>query len=320
MIADRSGFGLSTSIVEFGQERGTIQKAHRDRVGIMTKIADKTVLITGAAMGMGRLHAQRAVREKARHIVLWDLQEASLESTADELRRDGASVHTEVVDISSVDAIERAAERTLREVGLVQILFNNAGVVKPGDFLGHGVAGIERTFRVNTLGVMHVTRLFLPGMIASPSSHLVNISSASALMPIAYGSVYAASKWAVYCWSESLRLELEDQGHRHVKVTTVCPSFVGTGMFEGGKAPPMTRFLTPEGIVDSVWRAVSRDRILVIEPAMARSILPLRALLPTRVYDWIGRHIFRTHESLKGLTGRQTPGERAAPPREMARS
>jgi short-subunit dehydrogenase len=269
----------------------------------MTQVAGKTVLITGAGMGMGKRHAERATERGASRVVLWDINEQALAEAAEPLRRSGASVWTYRVDISQVDQIEQAAQQVLQEVGPVEVLFNNAGIVTPGDFMSHTAQDIERTIRVNTLGVMHVARTLLPAMVGTQAAHIVNISSASALIPLPYGSVYAASKWAAYCWSESLRIEMEDN-HPHIKVTTVCPSFVATGMFEGAKPPRSTRFLTTEEIVDAIWKGLERNRAVVIAPAMARIALPMRALLPLFVFDFLGRKVFGNYSAMKTLTGR----------------
>ena len=269
----------------------------------MTKVAAKTVLITGAAMGMGRLHAERAAERGASRIVLWDVNKAALDDTAQHLSAWKTTVETYIVDVSDPASIEESAREVLSK-GPVHVLFNNAGIVVPGDFLSHTPEQIERTIRINTLGVMYVARAFLPDMIKAREAHLVNIASASSLMPLPYGSVYAASKWACYCWSESVRLELEDQGHRNVHVTTVCPSFVATGMFEGAKAPYTTRFLTTEEIVDAVWRGMEKNKILVLAPFAVRSTLPMRALLPTRVFDFISRNFFGINDAMKNLRGR----------------
>lgn len=270
----------------------------------MTQVADKTVLVTGAAMGMGLRHAQRAVAAGAARVILWDVNERALGAAAESLATSKTKILTQVVDISDVDSIEEGARRSLADAGPVHVLFNNAGIVTPGSFLDHTATDIERTIRINTLGVMHVARLFLPGMIASREAHLVNISSASALMPLPYGSVYASSKWAVYCWSDSVRLELKDAGHHHVKVTTVCPSFVATGMFEGAKAPTSTRFLTTDEIVNAIWRGMERNQPIVIAPPMAKIVLPLRALLPTGIFDFLADKVFGSYSAMKTLRGR----------------
>ena len=270
----------------------------------MTQVAGKTVLITGAGMGMGKRHAERAVERGAGRVILWDINEQAMAETAEPLRRSGAKVDTYVVDVSHVDQIEQAAASVLDDVGAVEVLFNNAGIVTPGDFMSHSAQDIERTIRVNTLGIMHVARTLLPAMVQAPAAHIVNIASASALLPLPYGSVYAASKWAAYCWSESLRIELEDM-HPTVKVTTVCPSFVATGMFEGATAPRTTRFLTTDEIVDAIWKGLEKNKAVVVAPPVANIVLPLRAFLPLSIFDFLARKVFLSYSAMKTLKGRE---------------
>jgi short-subunit dehydrogenase len=278
----------------------------------MTRVADKTVLVTGAGMGMGRMHAERAVELGAARVVLWDYNENALAEAADALRGRGAAIHTYVVDVSDVEAVGYAGARTLDDAGPVHILINNAGVVAPGAFPSQTHEDIERVMRVNALGAMHVVRAFLDAMIQSPEAHIVNISSASALMPLPFGAVYAASKWAVYCWSESLRIELVELGHGQVRVTTVCPSFVATGMFEGARAPAGTRFLKTREVVDATWKAVRRNKALVLIPFLTRTALPMRALLPRPWFDFVARRVFGVYTAMRSLRGRE--GQAASPP------
>ena len=128
----------------------------------------------------------------------------------------------------------------------MDVLVNNAGIVHGGPFLDVPVERHLATYRVNVLGLVAVTHAFLPDLIASADSHLVNIASASGYIGLPHGSTYASSKWAVIGFSESLLLELELHGHRHVHVTTVCPSYVTTGLFDGARAARTTSLLSPE--------------------------------------------------------------------------
>lgn len=271
----------------------------------MTKVAGKTVLVTGAAMGMGRLHAQRALQGGAGQLILWDANEPALAATCRELGATGRNIDSAVVDVSDIAAIEVSARDALDRHGPVHVLINNAGIVVPGAFADQSPDQIERVIRINVLGAMHVARAFLDSMRQLPEAHLVNIASASALMPLPFGAVYASSKWAVYCWSESLRLELEDLGLRHIHVTTVCPSFVATGMFAGARAPRFTRFLKPIEVVDAAWRGMERNKPLVLTPWITRTVLPMRALLPRAAFDWISRRFFGVYDSMKPLKGHE---------------
>lgn len=273
----------------------------------METVAGKKILITGAAMGMGRLYAEHAVREKAGAVVLWDVNQAALDATAAELKAQGGTVFAYLVDVSSLDDIERTAAQVQREIGDIDILFNNAGIVRGKYFWEHdNRRDIQLTMAVNTLALMYIARAFLPAMIAGGrESRIVNVASAAGLVSNPRMSVYCASKWAATGWSDSLRLELEQAGHRHVKVTTVCPSYISTGMFEGVKAPLLTPVLTPEYVTGRVWTAMKRGRVLLTMPWTVKLSMAARGLLPIRVWDFLADKIFGVYHSMEQFTGRK---------------
>ena len=269
----------------------------------MSRFDQADILITGGARGMGRLLARRCLTEGARRVVLWDVDRAALDDTANELRDGGGTVETAVVDLRSADGIDSAAQRLIAAATAPGILFNNAGVVVGKPFDGHSRADIETTIQVNTIAPMLVTRAFLSVLIERRAGHVVNIASAAALTPNPNMSVYAASKWALLGWSESLRLELA-AARCGVRVTTVCPSYVDTGMFAGVRAPLLTPILRPEAVVDRIVRAVRQDRILVRVPAVVHLLPALRGLLPVRWFDRLIGRGCRVYGSMDGFTGR----------------
>lgn len=276
----------------------------------MTKIKHKIALVTGGASGIGKLMGQNCLKEGAERLVIWDINEQGLNLVAEEFRGQGYTVHTYVADISNVASVEEAAARTLADVGRVDILFNNAGVVAGNKtFAEHTSADIERTMRINAVGGMHVTRMFLPAMLERGNGHIVNIASAAGLTPNRNMSVYASSKWAMLGWSESLRLEMEAYNHEkkgsEMHVTTVCPSFIDTGMFNGVKQPLFTPALTPAFIAKRVIEAVLANEILVEEPFTVKLVPLMRGLLPTRVYDFIAEDVFGAYSSMSTFTGRK---------------
>lgn len=270
-------------------------------------VAGTRVLITGAAMGMGRIYAERAVEERAAAVVLWDVNRDALEATAGSLRAQGGVVHTFVVDLSHREAIANAAADVRREIGDIDILFNNAGIVRGKYFWEHEAAGdIELTMAVNALAPMYVAREFLPAMIANRrESRIVNIASASGLVSVPRMSVYGASKWAVTGWSDSLRLELQQAGHRHVRVTTVNPTYIGTGMFAGAKPMVMTPIMTPEYVTGRVWRAMKRGTPRLWLPKSVYLSAALKGILPLRAFDWMADRVFGVYRSMESFTGRK---------------
>ncbi|GAB2826199.1 SDR family oxidoreductase [Alpinimonas psychrophila] len=276
-------------------------------------IAGTRVLITGAAMGMGRLYAERAVAERADTVILWDINEEALAETAAALRlvsNAGADSDTLIVpmlvDISDRLQLEHAAQLVREEHGGVDVLINNAGVVKGALFWEHdNERDTEFTMRINTLAPMFLTREFLPGMIAGKRrSRIVNIASAAGTLSNPRMSVYAASKWALIGWSDSVRLELAQEGIRNVMVTTVCPSYIATGMFEGVKGPLMTPIMQPDYVVDRVWKAMKEGKGMLMLPWTVHMSKVLKGILPQAAFDVVADKVFGVYDTMEHFTGR----------------
>jgi all-trans-retinol dehydrogenase (NAD+) len=273
-------------------------------------VAGARVLITGAAMGMGRLYAERAVAEGATDVILWDRDAAALAGTAAELSgRAGAGtrVASYVVDISDLGAIAQTAQRVRVEVGNPDIVINNAGIVRGKYFWEHDNGDDTRpTMQINAMAPMYITREFLPAMIdnAYREARIVNIASAAGTLSHPRMSVYAASKAAVIGWSDSLRLELVQQDHGNVKVTTVCPSYISTGMFAGARGPLLTPVMTPEYVVDRVWKAMLRGTPMVMLPWTVGLSKALRGILPLPAWDAVAGTLFGVYRSMEKFTGR----------------
>jgi len=264
------------------------------------------VLVTGAAGGMGRLYALRAAREGAEVVILWDVDADALAGTAAEVAALGARAVPRTVDLADRAAIAGAA-REARAEGPLALLVNNAGIVRGAYFWDHAPdRDIALTMDINALAPMYVTLEFLPDMMAAAGRprRILNVASAAGTVSNPRMSVYAASKWAVIGWSDSLRLELEQQGYGHLKVTTFCPSYISTGMFEGARGPLLTPLMTPEDAVDRAWRATAAGRPLLIAPAMATLGKVLKGILPVRAWDFVGGKVFGIYTTMDSFTGR----------------
>ena len=272
-------------------------------------VAGSRFLITGAAMGMGRLYAERAVAEGASAVVLWDVNKKALDQTARELAATapaGVAVDGMVVDLSKREAIEKAAARVIASYGGVDVLINNAGIVRGGVFWEHeNAAHTEATMMVNTVAPMVATHEFLPGMMASGREcRIVNIASAAGLISNPKMSVYAASKWALIGWGDSVRLELKREGYGNVKLTTVAPTYISTGMFAGARGPLMTPLMTPEYVVGRVWKAMHAGKPMLMLPWTVHLSKFLKGVLPQRVFDVIADKVFHVYSSMDNFRGR----------------
>ncbi|WP_152274122.1 SDR family NAD(P)-dependent oxidoreductase [Arthrobacter koreensis] len=272
-------------------------------------VSGRTVLITGAAMGMGLLYAERAVREGAKAVVLWDRNADALEGAAQRLRGLGTSeVLPYTLDVSSAAEVAEKAEAVLAELGAPDVLINNAGIVRGKYFWEHTGTDIDAVMDVNTLAPMHITRAFLPGMIERRTpARILNVASASGTLSVPKMSVYTASKWAVIGWSDSLRLELEEAGHGHIQVTTLIPSYIKTGMFEGARGPLMTPLMDPEYVGDKAWKALLEGKARVQLPWTVPLGSALRGLLPQPAWDVVAGRIFKVYQSMDHFTGRPAP-------------
>ncbi len=268
----------------------------------MTALLGKTVLITGAASGIGRLMATRIAARGAR-LILWDVDAQRLGELHAELVAQGAAAQTYVCDLAQRDAIAAAAARVLQDCGPVDVLINNAGIVNGKPLLDSSDDEIERTFRINTLALFSTTRAFLPGMLARGAGHVVNIASAAGLAGVPRLADYSASKFAVVGFDESLRLELRHQGAK-VVTTLVCPFFIDTGMFRGVK----TRFswllpiLKPDEVAERIVRAIEANRRRLVMPRFVLAALLVRAL-PPRAFDAV-MAFFGITRSMDEFTGR----------------
>src|SRR5438445_1792497 len=273
----------------------------------MTTFRDHTILVTGAASGLGRLMSRTMAAEGGR-LVLWDVDAAGLQATRTELGASGASVATYVCDLSDRAAIAAVAARTLADCGPIDILVNNAGVVSGKTLLDESDRDIERTFAVNALALFWTTRAFLPAMLERDRGHIVTIASAAGLVGTSKLVDYCASKHAAVGFDESLRLELRRLGS-NVKTTVVCPFYISTGMFAGVK----TRFrlllpiLTPDYAADRIIRAVRRDRRRLVMPRLVYATW-LARLLPVPAFDGL-MEFLGVNRSMDEFVGRATADE-----------
>jgi len=269
------------------------------------------VLITGAAGGMGRMYAERAVAERAESVTLWDVDGATLARTVDEIgavSQGRTRVQSYVVDVADLGAIAKTAQRVRREVGNPDVLINNAGIVRGNRYFWETDNGEDTrpTMQVNALAPMYITREFIPGMIANAyrASRIVNVASAAGTLSNPRMAVYAASKAALIGWSDSLRIELEQADHTNVRVTTVTPSYISTGMFAGARGPVLAPVLEPEFVVDRVWKAMLAGTPLVELPWSVGLSRALRGVLPTRLFDRLVGDGFGVYRSMERFTGR----------------
>jgi all-trans-retinol dehydrogenase (NAD+) len=268
----------------------------------MTQLSSATAVITGGGSGIGRLLAHRMAARGARIVVL-DLAEDRFGDVVAEVTAAGGEAWGYACDVSDRAAVRDVAERVRSDIGAVDVVVNNAGVVSGSRLLDLPDEKIEQTFAVNTLALYWVTRAFLPEMVRRNRGHVVTIASAAGLVGVARQTDYSASKHAAVGFDESLRVELRRTAPGLV-TTVVCPFYVDTGMFEGVRTrfPRLLPILRQDEVADRIVSAIERDRRRLIMPPLVRFVPALR-VLPPRLFDRI-MDLFGVNRTMDTFVGR----------------
>ena len=264
----------------------------------MSNFKGKRVLITGGASGIGKIMGRLAL-QKGAELIIWDIDQANINNTLAELNKIG-TVHSYRLDVSNIAQVKETATLVKKEIGNVDILINNAGIVVGKYFQDHSTDEILRTMNINANAPMIVTQEFLSGMIAQNAGHICNIASSASLISNPRMSVYAASKWSVMGWSDSLRIEMQQQ-KLNVNITTVLPYYISTGMFKGVSS--VVPILKPEKVAQKIIRAIEKNRIIISMPWSMHFVRFFQGILPIWFFDWfVGRvmGIYKTMEKFEG--------------------
>ena len=202
----------------------------------MDEFDGRVAVVTGAASGIGFATASRFAREGMR-VVLADIERAPLEAAVSELDGQGHEVLGVPTDVSRVDAIERLAERTLAAFGQVNVLHNNAGVVRAGRLEELSVADWEWVLGVDLWSVIYGVKTFLPLIRAAGEGHIVNTASSSGLQSANDLGPYNVAKFGVVALSETLHLELSAE-KSPIGASVLCPGAVATRITESERNRP----------------------------------------------------------------------------------
>jgi short-subunit dehydrogenase len=188
-------------------------------------LRQKIVLITGGSRGLGLALAREMVARGAR-VAICGRDSDSLERARASLTRFGAEVIAVPCDITDRDSVQRLVERVTSELGPIDVLINNAGVIEVGPAETMSLADYEEAMATNFWGMLHPTLAVLPGMRQRKSGRIVNITSIGGKLGIPHLLPYSASKFAAVGFSQGLRTEVAADG---VRVVTVVPGLMRTG-------------------------------------------------------------------------------------------
>ncbi len=261
------------------------------------------MLITGGCSGIGKIMGRMALQKGAEHLVIWDINESAIDATVREFTPLG-KVTGFRADISSPASVDAAYSATRSVCGHVDILINCAGIITNNKtFAEQSDDDINRTFDINTKGAMFVTLRVLNDMKAQGRGHVCNITSSAGMLALPRMALYTSSKWAAIGWSESLWLEL----HREkspVRVTTIAPYFINTGMFDGIHS--FFKIQDPEVVARKTLKAIEKDKRYKGIPFSEHFIRLMQGLLPGFIFDPIFGDVCGLYTVMESFTGRKT--------------
>lgn len=263
---------------------------------------NKTLLITGAASGIGKRYTEKIAAYSGVTLLLWDRNPDQLKLIKQQLEAI-CTVYICDIDISDPSRIALEADRLIKQNLLPDIIINCAGIIVGKLFHEHSAEDIERTMIINTSGSMWVTNAFLKMMMKRGSGNIVNLGSASGYIGNPRMSVYAASKWGILGWSESLRIEMK-QLKTGIQITTVIPSYINTGMFDGVKAPLLTPILETDDIVNRMITGIAKGKDQIKAPFIIHFVPFLKAILPSSIFDWFAGNVLGVYNSMTSFKGR----------------
>jgi len=255
----------------------------------MDNVKGKTVVITGAARGIGRATAEALLARGAR-VVIGDRDVDVLAKTVADLSNLGpVSGHPlDVTDRESFAAFvgKARADASNGPEGHIDVLINNAGVMPVGPFLDQSQQAIRSAIEVNLYGVLNGCQLVLPEMVKRRSGHIVNIASMAGIVAVPGQVVYAGTKFAVVGLSTAMADEFAGQG---VAVTAVLPTFTNTELISGTAPSPAQRPVQPKDVAAAVVKVLDKPKTLVAVPSWGRPVSVMASLLPARGRRWLNK-------------------------------
>lgn len=245
------------------------------------EIAGLSVVITGAARGIGAATAELLVEHGAR-VALGDRDLDVVAEVADRL---GGAAIAARLDVASSASWAEFLEAT-SQFGPIDVLVNNAGIMPLGSVLKEPDEVARAVFDVNVHGIINGTKAVGPGMVERGRGHIINVASAVGRIAVADGATYSASKFAAIGFTEATRAELRPYG---VDVTAVLPTVVRTELAAGVPDTRGVKPVTAEDVAEVIAGAIRRPRAELWVPRWVQGMTRTTSMLPRPLQEAIAK-------------------------------
>ncbi len=196
---------------------------------LMSRLSEKTAIVTGGGKGIGQAIARRFAKEGAQ-VAIWEQDEEAAKNTAEEITRDGGSAIEVACDVTNPDSIASALRQTTEQLSVPAILVNNAGIAHVGTATNTSEEDFDRIMKVNAKGAFLCLQAVLPVMAENGGGAVLNLASIASKLGIAERFAYSASKGAILAMTLSVAKDFIEQG---IRCNCVCPGRVHTPFVDG---------------------------------------------------------------------------------------
>jgi len=252
-----------------------------------TSFRNKIVLVTGGAMGLGKLMCEK-LKAQGAIVVIWDINHQALHDMKER------GFHTYEVDVTNRDVVFQNQKKVKSDVGVIDVLINNAGIVRGNSLMSLTEKQIRLTMDVNVLSHFWTCQAFLPDMIQRGSGHVVTISSIAGFDGLPNLTDYCASNFACRGFAESLRRELFGT---NINSTIVHPFVINTGMFHGSKTASglwkmFGSMIEPEYAAQEILKGIANGTVRLILPRRSFFLPAVCEMLPWYARDYLAKKSF----------------------------
>jgi len=225
-------------------------------------LTENTILITGGSSGIGRALAQQ-LHQHGNQVIIAGRRQSAL----DAVTAANPGIRSLAFDTSDPAAIRSAAAKLMADFPALNVLVNNAGIMRPEDLRKPALADAEAIVATNLLGPIRLTAALMPHLLKQPSAAVLNVSSGLAFVPLAYTPTYCATKAAIHSYTQSLRYQLQ---HTAIKVIEIIPPWVATELM--GPVPTDPRAMPLDAFIAETMQLLATDT----DEICVERVLPLR--------------------------------------------